>query len=149
MCAQKFHLVQKRFAKYSPKFNSTKLLFSAARIFSYFRSSLTYLLQPIYFWWRVRIGFRDQRENMKDWPLSAAREQVVRSKEKGREEKDMLSWAHMQMFRIAIYKLFEWLFSRVLVSHLGGPGLVPGWDMSILGPLIQDGDDLGQVSSQW
>ncbi len=43
-------------------------------------------------------------------------------------------------------KLFEWLFSRVLVSHRGGPGLVPGRDMSVLGPLVKDGDDLGQVS---
>jgi hypothetical protein len=30
--------------------------------------------------------------------------------------------AHMEMFRIAINKLFEWLFSGVLVSHRGGPG---------------------------
>jgi hypothetical protein len=25
-------------------------------------------------------------------------------------------------------KLFEWLFSRVLTSHRGGPGSIPGWD---------------------
>ncbi len=40
------------------------------------------------------------------------------------------------MFRIAINKLFEWLFSRVLASHCGGPGLIPGQDMSVLGPLV-------------
>ncbi len=37
----------------------------------------------------------------------------------------ILHWsrAHMYMFRIAINnKLFEWLFSRVLASHRGGPG---------------------------
>jgi hypothetical protein len=31
-----------------------------------------------------------------------------------------MSQAHMLMFRIAINKLFEWLFSRVLASHHGG-----------------------------
>jgi hypothetical protein len=36
----------------------------------------------------------------------------------------VLSRAHMKMFRIpvAINKLFELLFSRVLASHRGGPG---------------------------
>ncbi len=28
-------------------------------------------------------------------------------------------------------KLFEWLFSRVLASHHGGPGSIPGRDMSV------------------
>ena len=35
------------------------------------------------------------------------------------------------MFRIAINKLPGWLFSRVLASHAGGPGLIPGRDMSV------------------
>ncbi len=35
------------------------------------------------------------------------------------------------MFRIAINKLFEWLFSRVLASHRGGPCSIPGQDMSV------------------
>ncbi len=48
---------------------------------------------------------------------------------------------------LAINKLFEWLFSRVLASHRGGPGSIPGRDMSVSGPLVKDGDDLGQVSS--
>jgi hypothetical protein len=30
------------------------------------------------------------------------------------------SYTHILMFRIAINKLFEWLFSRVLASHCGG-----------------------------
>jgi hypothetical protein len=38
--------------------------------------------------------------------------------------------APMYMFRIAINKLFEWLFSGVLASHQGGQGLIPGRDMS-------------------
>ncbi len=48
----------------------------------------------------------------------------------------ILNWsrAHMLMFRIAKNKLFEWGFSRVLASH-GGPGSIPGRDMSILGPV--------------
>ncbi len=52
------------------------------------------------------------------------------------------------MLQIAINKLFEWLFSRVLASHRGGPGLVPY--MSVSGPLVEDGDesdDISQVSS--
>ncbi len=32
-----------------------------------------------------------------------------------------------------INKLFEWLFSRVLASHRGGPGSISGRDMSVLG----------------
>jgi len=36
---------------------------------------------------------------------------------------------------IAINKLIEWLFSRVLVSHAGGPGLIPGRDISVSGLL--------------
>ncbi len=43
--------------------------------------------------------------------------------------------------------LFEWLFSRVLSSHCGGPGSIPGRDMSVLGSLVEDEDDLGQVYS--
>jgi hypothetical protein len=39
--------------------------------------------------------------------------------------------------------MFEWLFSTVLS---GGLGSIPGQDMSVLGPLVQDEDDLGQVS---
>jgi hypothetical protein len=31
---------------------------------------------------------------------------------------------------------FEWLFSRVFASQWVGPGLIPGRDMSVLGPLI-------------
>jgi hypothetical protein len=46
-----------------------------------------------------------------------------------------MSRALMQMFRIAINKLSGWLFSRVLASHVGGPGLIPGQDMSVLGSL--------------
>ncbi len=45
-----------------------------------------------------------------------------------------------------MYKQFEWLFSRVLDSHYGGPGSIPGWDVSVLGPPVSDGNDLGQVS---
>ncbi len=37
-------------------------------------------------------------------------------------------------------------FSRVLASHFGGPGSIPGQDMSVLVPLVKDRDDLGQVS---
>jgi hypothetical protein len=36
---------------------------------------------------------------------------------------------------VAIIKLSGWLFSRVLASHAGGPGWIPGRDMSVLGPL--------------
>jgi hypothetical protein len=50
------------------------------------------------------------------------------------------------MFRIVIKKLFEWLFSRVLASHSGGPGLIPGRDISVSGPLVEDGDDLAWSS---
>jgi hypothetical protein len=45
------------------------------------------------------------------------------------------SQAHMYMFRIAVNKLFEWLFSRVLTSHHTGPGSIPGREMSVSGPL--------------
>ncbi len=44
----------------------------------------------------------------------------------------VLSRANMLKFRIAINKLSEWLFSRVLASHAGGPGSISGWDMSVL-----------------
>ncbi len=55
-----------------------------------------------------------------------------------------MSQAHKQVFQIAINKLFEWLFSRVLNSHRGGPGSIRSWYMSVMGPLVYDGDDLGQ-----
>jgi hypothetical protein len=45
-----------------------------------------------------------------------------------------------------VYKLSRWLFSRVLASHAGGPGSIPGRDMSVLGPLEEYSDDPGQVS---
>ncbi len=57
-----------------------------------------------------------------------------------------LSRAHMQMFRKAINKLFKQFFSRVFASPR------PNFDSQSghvsLRPLNQDGDDLGQVSSQ-
>ncbi len=31
-------------------------------------------------------------------------------------------------------------------SHCGGLGSIPGQDMSVSGPLVKEGDDLGQVS---
>jgi len=45
-----------------------------------------------------------------------------------------------------INKLSRWLFSRVLASHARSPSPIPGRDMSVLGPLVKDGDDLGKVS---
>jgi hypothetical protein len=39
-------------------------------------------------------------------------------------------------FQIAINKLLESLFSIVLASHCGGPGSIPGRDMSVLGPQV-------------
>ncbi len=44
----------------------------------------------------------------------------------------VLSRANMLKFRIANNKLSEWLLSRVLASHAGGPGSISGWDMSVL-----------------
>ena len=41
------------------------------------------------------------------------------------------------MSRAHIDKLSGWLFSRVLASHAGGPGSIPGRDMSVLGPLVR------------
>jgi hypothetical protein len=44
----------------------------------------------------------------------------------------ILHWshAHMWMFWIAINKPFEWLFSRMLASHRGGPsGTCQSWDL--------------------
>jgi len=35
----------------------------------------------------------------------------------------------------------------VLASHRGGPNSVPGRDMSVPGSLVEDEDDLSQVSS--
>jgi hypothetical protein len=43
-------------------------------------------------------------------------------------------------------KLSRWLFSRVLASRAGGPGSIPGRNMSVLGPLEEYSDDPGQVS---
>jgi hypothetical protein len=40
------------------------------------------------------------------------------------------------MFRIAINKLFTWLFSRVLATHRGCKDSIPGRDMSVWGPLL-------------
>jgi hypothetical protein len=37
---------------------------------------------------------------------------------------------------IAINKLFDWLFSRVLASHCGGLGSIFGRDMPVLVPLV-------------
>jgi hypothetical protein len=37
----------------------------------------------------------------------------------------------------------------MLGSHRGGPGSIPGQDMSVLGPLVKDGDDTGHVSSYY
>jgi hypothetical protein len=51
----------------------------------------------------------------------------------------------MQMFRIAINKLFE-LRIALLASHRGGSGSIPSRDMLVLVALVEDGDDLGQVS---
>ncbi len=52
------------------------------------------------------------------------------------------------MFRIVSNKLFEYLFARALAFYVRGSGSIPGRDMSISGPLVEDGDDLGQVSGQ-
>ncbi len=54
---------------------------------------------------------------------------------------------HLAGLYCTFKKLFEWLFSRVLASHHGGPGSIPGRDMLVLGPLVQDEDDFGQVFS--
>ncbi len=53
------------------------------------------------------------------------------------------------MFRILVNELFDQLFARVPASHFGGPGLIPGRDMSVSGALVEDGDDLGQGSPYW
>ncbi len=37
-----------------------------------------------------------------------------------------------------VNKLFKWLFSGVLASHPGGPGSIPGQDISVLGPLAME-----------
>ncbi len=37
---------------------------------------------------------------------------------------------------VAIDKLFEWHFTRVLDSHRGSPVQISGWDMSVLGLLV-------------
>ncbi len=52
----------------------------------------------------------------------------------------------MQMFLVANNTLFEQLFALALYSHHGGQGSIPSQDMSVSGPLVQDGDDLGLKS---
>jgi hypothetical protein len=49
----------------------------------------------------------------------------------------ILHWscAHMWMFRID-YQAVRMVFSRVLAFHYGGPGSIPGRNMSVLGPLV-------------
>jgi hypothetical protein len=37
-------------------------------------------------------------------------------------------------FQLSAKKLSRWLFSRVLASHAGSPGPIPGRDMTSLGP---------------
>jgi hypothetical protein len=39
-------------------------------------------------------------------------------------------WSRAQMYvlRIAINNMFKWVFSRVLASPRGGPGLNQSWD---------------------
>jgi hypothetical protein len=50
---------------------------------------------------------------------------------------DLQPWrAQMLMFQIAINTLFEYFFATVLASQRGGPGSIPGRDMSISGPLV-------------
>jgi hypothetical protein len=44
------------------------------------------------------------------------------------------------------YSLFEYLFARVLASHRRGLGSISSQDMSFSGLLVEDGNDLGQVS---
>jgi hypothetical protein len=41
------------------------------------------------------------------------------------------------------------LFARVHATHRGGTGLIPGQNMSGSGPLVEDGDDLGQVCPRY
>ncbi len=52
----------------------------------------------------------------------------------------------MQMFLVANNTLFEQLFALALYSHHGGQGSIPSQDMSVSGPLVEDGDDLGLKS---
>ncbi len=49
------------------------------------------------------------------------------------------------MYLVAINTLFEKLFARVLGTHRGGFGSIPGRVMTVSGPLVEDGDQLGQV----
>ena len=51
------------------------------------------------------------------------------------------------MFRLAINKLSGWLFSRVLVSHAGGPVSNPDRDMSVLGLLDYSRIEMTPVKS--
>ncbi len=62
------------------------------------------------------------------------------------EHSPLVTSSYVQyMFQIAINKLFQ---CAVLASHRGSPGLIPSLDMSVLGSLVQDGDDLRKVSSK-
>jgi hypothetical protein len=66
----------------------------------------------------------------------------------GSHVESILHWSRsFLIFRIAINKLFKWLLSRVFASHRWGLGSILGRDITVLGPLVKDGDDLGQVSS--
>jgi len=49
---------------------------------------------------------------------------------------------HSKIFRISINLLFDYVFAKVRAYT----GSIPGQDISISGALIEDGDDLGQVS---
>jgi hypothetical protein len=40
------------------------------------------------------------------------------------------------MFQLSIHKLFAWLFFRVLTTHRGGKGSIPGRKMSVWGSLF-------------
>ncbi len=53
----------------------------------------------------------------------------------------------MQMFRILNSN--ESLFARAIAYQRGGLGFIPGLDMSVSGPLVQDGDDRGPVYSNY
>jgi hypothetical protein len=50
------------------------------------------------------------------------------------------------MFRIAINKLFKYLFARMLASHRGGLASIPGQDMSVSGTLVTYGNGRVGVS---
>jgi hypothetical protein len=58
----------------------------------------------------------------------------------------VLSQFKYDKVELQLNKLFEWLFTRVLSFHPVGPGSIPGQDMSVLGSLDLDRDDLYPVS---